>query len=269
MGYGSLWEGMLVFFSPLAPTLKGMEPLNPLISIVILGLIASVLIRGHRRYELLRMETEALVRRYMIFRGKRHGTLSKVRAAKGTRENILKSISRSWYTFKEYHVQKRRLLARNYRGMKQGFIIGCVLLVLNTVREGVSGLLITKLPSGLFTGLAQSLPQYLIIVVGIALQCPNSTPWARGGGPLCRFRPGRPPPFRGVRAFGRGGLGTYSSSGLTFSRHLFISPRCRLVASIFSLYERGMEVGIRGLRFFFRARNFISRRRKANSLFLA
>ncbi len=169
MGYGSLWEGMLVFFSPLAPTLKGMEPLNPLISIVILGLIASVLIRGHRRYELLRMETEALVRRYMIFRGKRHGTLSKVRAAKGTRENILKSISRSWYTFKEYHVQKRRLLARNYRGMKQGFIIGCVLLVLNTVREGVSGLLITKLPSGLFTGLAQSLPQYLIIVVGIAL----------------------------------------------------------------------------------------------------
>lgn len=169
MGYGSLWEGMLTFFAPLAPILKGMEPLDPLISIGILGLIAYVLIKGHMRYELLRMETEALVRRYMIFRGTRHSTLGKVGAAKGMREKILKSISRSWSTFKEYHAQKRRLLEGNYRMMKKGFILGCVLLVLNTVREGIAGLLITELPSGFFEGLSHSLPQYLVVVVGIAL----------------------------------------------------------------------------------------------------
>jgi hypothetical protein len=169
MGYGSFWEGMLVFFSPLAPALKGMEPLNPLISIGILGLIAYVLIKGHRRYELLCMETEALVRRYMIFRGKRHNTLSKVQAKKESKEKILKSISRSWHTFKEYHTHKRELLRKNYRGMRMGFIVGCVLLVLNTVREGIAGLLITEFPSGFFAGLSQSLPQYLVVVVGIAL----------------------------------------------------------------------------------------------------
>jgi hypothetical protein len=169
MGYGSFWEGMLAFFAPLAPALKGMEPLNPLISIGILGLIAYVLIKGHRRYELLRMETEALVRRSMIFRGKRHSTLGKVHAPKGTREKILMSISRSWYTFKEYHAQKRKLLEGNYRGMKRGFVLGCVLLVLNTVREGIAGLLITEFPSDFFAGLSRSLPQYLLIVVGIAL----------------------------------------------------------------------------------------------------
>jgi hypothetical protein len=169
MEYGSFWEGMLIFFDPLAPTLQGMEPFNPLISIGILGFLTYLLIRGHRRYELLRMETETLVRRYMIFRGKRHSTLSKVRITKGTKEHILKSISRSWHTFKAYHTQKRELLERNYRGLKVGFIFGCILLVLNTVREGIAGLLITELPSGFFIGLAQSLPYYLFVVVGIAL----------------------------------------------------------------------------------------------------
>jgi hypothetical protein len=169
MGYGTFWEGMLAFFAPLAPVLKGMEPLNPLISIGILGLIAYVLVKGHRRYELLRMETEALVRRYMIFRGKRHNTLGKVQAKKGSKENILKSISRSWHTFKGYHAHKRKLLEGNYRGMRMGFIVGCALLILNTVREGIVGLLITELPSGFFAGLSHSLPQYLVVVVGIAL----------------------------------------------------------------------------------------------------
>ena len=169
MEYGSFWEDMLVFFDPLAPTLKVIDPFNPLISIVILGFLTYLLIRGHRRYELLRMETENLVRRYMIFRGKRHSTLSKVRIAKGTKENILKSISRSWHFFKAYHTQKRELLERNYRGLRMGFIVGCILLVLNTVREGIAGLVITELPSGFFIGLAQSIPYYLFVVLGVAL----------------------------------------------------------------------------------------------------
>jgi hypothetical protein len=169
MGYGSFWEGMLIFFAPLAPTLKGMGPFNSLIAIGILGLIAYVLIRGHRRYELVRMETETLVRRYMIFRGKRHRTLSKARLPKGTREQILKSISRSWHAFKAYHTKQRELLERNYRRLRMGFIVGCILLVLNMVREGIAGLVITELPSGFFIGLAQSLPYYLLVVVGIAL----------------------------------------------------------------------------------------------------
>lgn len=169
MAYGSFWEGILIFFSPLAPALKGMDPFNPLISIVILGLIAYVLIRGHRRYELLRMETETLVRRYMIYRGKRHRTLSKARLPKGTREQVLKSISRSWHSFKAYHTHQRDLLERNYRGLRMGFVVGCILLVLNTVREGIAGLLITELPSGLLIGLLQTLPLYLLVVVGFAL----------------------------------------------------------------------------------------------------
>jgi hypothetical protein len=88
---------------------------------------------------------------------------------KGTREQILKSISRSWHTFKAYHTKQRELLERNYRGLRMGFIIGCILLVLNMVREGIAGLVITELPSGLFIGLARSLPYYLLVVVGIAL----------------------------------------------------------------------------------------------------
>jgi hypothetical protein len=169
MGYGSFWEGTVMFFAPLAPTLKGMESFDTLIAIVILGLIAYVLIRGHRRYELVRMETENLIRRYMIYRGKRHRTLSKARLPKGTREEILKSISHSWHIFKAYHSQMRELLERNYRWLRMGFVVGCILLVLNMVREGIAGLVITELPSGFFIGLAQSLPYYLLVVVGIAL----------------------------------------------------------------------------------------------------
>ncbi len=65
---------------------------SPLINLLILGFLAAVIIRGFWRYELLRMETEALIRRYMVFRGKRHTSLSKVRARSETNKKILKSI---------------------------------------------------------------------------------------------------------------------------------------------------------------------------------
>ena len=88
---------------------------------------------------------------------------------KGTREEILKSISHSWHIFKAYHSQLRELLERNYRWLRMGFVVGCILLVLNMVREGIAVLVITELPSGFFAGLSHSLPQYLLVVVGIAL----------------------------------------------------------------------------------------------------
>jgi hypothetical protein len=69
MNGGTFYEMIANLLGPVAPFLKGMGPFDPLISIGILGLLAYVLIRAQRRYELLRMESEALVRRYMIFRG--------------------------------------------------------------------------------------------------------------------------------------------------------------------------------------------------------
>ena len=169
MNGDSFYEMIADLLGPVAPFLKGMRPFDPLISIGILGLLAYILIRGQRRYELLRMEAEALVRRYMIFRGKRYGAPGRIQARKGTSKKVLKTISRSWNKFKEYHVEKRGLLERNYRWMKRGFILGCILLVLNTLREGIAGLLATKLPSGFFIGLFHYLPHYLLVVVGIAL----------------------------------------------------------------------------------------------------
>ena len=127
-----------------APSAMG---LGPLITLCIVGFLAYVIIRGQKRYELLRMETEGLIRRYVIFRGKRHTSLGKVQASKGTNKTILKSISRSWYRFKEYHGERCSLLKKNYRGMQRGFIIGCVLVVLNSVREGVVGVVATETPA--------------------------------------------------------------------------------------------------------------------------
>jgi hypothetical protein len=146
-----------------------MRPFDPLISIAILGLLAYILIRGQRRYELLRIETEALVRRYMIFRGKRYGAPGKVQARKGANKKVLQTVSRSWNMFKEYYVEKKTLLAKNYQGMKKGFVLCSILLILNTLREGVTGLLIAERLSGFFVGLFHYLPHYLLVVVGVAL----------------------------------------------------------------------------------------------------
>jgi hypothetical protein len=169
MNNGTFYGMIADLLSPVAPFLKDMRPFDPLISIIILGLLAFILIRGQRRYELLRMEAEALVRRYMIFRGKRYGAPGKIQARKGTSRKVFKTISRSWNKFKGYYVEKRELLERNYQGTKRGFIVACTLLVLNTLREGVAGLLIAERSSGLFIGLFQYLPHYLLVVVGIAL----------------------------------------------------------------------------------------------------
>ena len=162
----AFWEMLLNFFAPMTPTMQAIKPYNPLLSIFLVSIIAYILIRGHRRHELLRMETEALVRRYMIFRGKRYGSLGKIHVQKGTSKKVLKSVSRSWHKFKEYYVERRRLLEWNYRMMKRGFIAVGVLLILNTLREGITGLVITRGPSGLVLGLLGSLPAYAILVVG-------------------------------------------------------------------------------------------------------
>jgi hypothetical protein len=162
----AFWDMLLNFFAPMTQTMQTIKPYDPLLSIFLVAIIAYILIRGHRRHELLRMETEALVRRYMIFRGKRYGSLGKIHVQKGTSKKVLKSVSRSWHKFKEYYVERRKLLERNYRMMKRGFIAAGVLLLLNTLREGIAGLVITKGPSVLATGLLGSLPAYPILVVG-------------------------------------------------------------------------------------------------------
>ncbi len=169
MNGDSFYEMVADLLGSVAPFLKGMRPFDPLISIGVLGLLAYILIRGQRRYELLRLEAEALVRRYMVFRGKRYGAPGQIQARKGTSKKALKAISRSWNKFKEYNVEKRILLARNYEGMKKGFILGCILLVFNTLREGITGLLSAERTVGFSNGLYHYLPHYLIVVVGIAL----------------------------------------------------------------------------------------------------
>jgi hypothetical protein len=169
MNNGTFYKMIADLLAPVAPFLKGMRPFDPLISIIILGLLAYILIRGQRRYELVRMEMEALVRRYMIFRGKRYGAPVKIQARKGTNKKVLQTISRSWNKFKEYYVEKRTLLARNYQGMKKGFIAACILLVLDNLREGIAGLLIAESFSGFFVGLYRYLPHYLLVAVGVVL----------------------------------------------------------------------------------------------------
>ncbi len=169
MDLGPFLGKALMSLAPFTPFLKGVTPFNPLISTCILGLLAFTIIRGHRRHELLRMETEDLLRRYMVFRGKKHSLLRRTQTDQGMGEEILRSISRSWHNFKEYHAQKLELLKGNYQWMKRGFIIGVILLVLNTLRDGVTELLVRGLPSGPFFGLSQDLPHYLLVVVGIAL----------------------------------------------------------------------------------------------------
>jgi len=169
MEISSFWQKIIVFFGPFTPYLRETLHFKLFISTFILGLIAFFLIRGHRRFELLDMEKESLVKRYLVFRGKKHSILRGVQSNQKEFEEIIRSISRSWHNFEEYHTQKVELLRENYRTMKKGFLIGSILLVLNSLREGIAMLAITKLPSGFFAGLCRDLPHYFLVVVGIVL----------------------------------------------------------------------------------------------------
>jgi len=162
------WEKLLVYIAPFGPFLKGAQSLSPFIAACILGFLAFVLIKGYRRYDLVRRETEQLLRRYIVFRGKKHSLLRGTRRKKDT-EEILRSISRSWGNFKEYLSQKTDLQRENYRWMKKGIVVGAVLLVVNTVRQGLTGLIVVGLPSGFFSSLSRDLPHYLLPIVGLVM----------------------------------------------------------------------------------------------------
>jgi hypothetical protein len=169
MGISSFWQKIIGFLTPLTPYLRETLLFKLFISIFILGLIAFFLIRGHRRFELLGMEKESLLKRYLIFRGKKHSILRGAQSDQGAFDEIIRSISRSWHKFEQYYTQKTELIKENYRTMRKGLLLGSILLVLNSLREGFTMLAITKLPSGFFAGLFQGLPNYFLVVVGIAL----------------------------------------------------------------------------------------------------
>ena len=89
MELGPFWETILGFMAPFTPYFRDVLPFDPLISFFILGLLAFLILRGHRRYEVLRRETEDLLRRYIVFRGQKHGILREAQADKKTHEEIL------------------------------------------------------------------------------------------------------------------------------------------------------------------------------------
>jgi hypothetical protein len=168
MEMGPFWGQLIDFLSPTFPILKRVHVFHPYIATIILGFIVIVFMKGHMIFESLRGETEDLLKRYIIFRGKKHTVLRETNATDDA-EDILRSISRSWAKLRSYVGKKRDLQQQNYAWVKRVLGVGVAVLLLNTFREGIYRLLLAGAPSGLVRGVLEDIPLYLLVVLTMVL----------------------------------------------------------------------------------------------------
>lgn len=176
----SIWHSVIRLCAPVEESLRAFDAVGPLGASCILACIAVVLIRGYRNYDMLRVETEHLFRRYIVFRGKKQSVLRSVGQGSET-DDILKSVARSWDVFKSHLAEKIERQRNNYVWTKKWLMVGVIFLLLNTLRGAVTGLLIWKSPSGFLMRLYGDIAYYFLPIVGMAVLAAQRSAVREGG----------------------------------------------------------------------------------------
>ena len=141
MDGSSISDIVIRVLAPVEEPLKSIDSVGPLAASCVLAYIAVVLIRGYRIYDIVRAETEQMVRRYIVFRGKKQSVLRSLSQGPET-DDILRSVGRSWDAFKSHLARKIERQKQNYQWTKKWFLAGVIALVLNTLRGAVTGFLV-------------------------------------------------------------------------------------------------------------------------------
>jgi len=176
----SIWHSVIRLCAPCEEFLRSIDGVGPLAASCILACIAVILIRGYRVYDGLRVETEQLFRRYIVFRGKKQSVLRSMGQGSET-DNILKSVARSWEVFKSHLAEKINRQGENYAWTKKWLMAGVICLLLNTLRGAATGLLVWKSPSGFLMRLYGDIPYYFLPLVGMAVLAAQRNAVREGG----------------------------------------------------------------------------------------
>ena len=143
--------------------------LNEGISLFLLGGLGLILYRGFKRNQILLLETEDLVKRYLLFRGDKQARLKIYGEDEIVSAEILKTLSTSWKNFKKSYDQCLLSLSQNTNRTKLHLQLVTLGLVLNSARLLIEAYYFYGLTPRIFLVLSRELSSYVLVLVSFFL----------------------------------------------------------------------------------------------------
>ncbi|MEI9478970.1 MAG: hypothetical protein WCO26_20700 [Deltaproteobacteria bacterium] len=138
----------------------------PLLFLIALGL---AFFRGFRKNHALLTEREELLKRYLLFRGEKQVRLKVFGEDDKAYQELLKTISNSWKTFKKASDQYLVSLAQNTTRTRLFLQIITLGLLVNSIRILLADYLFFGPQTHLFYTVARELSSYVLVVLCFAL----------------------------------------------------------------------------------------------------
>ena len=179
---GSSAEHWLIsYLQPIKPLLFALLGLDEWITLVLVVLVAFCIYRNVRNYDSITQEMDTFFRRYLHFRNDKQITLKMHEQDEDVRNEILRSISKSWKHFRRIHGELVGTLSGNIRKTLLAYYVILGILLINTLRVFLTDWLKTgAVPATLEVAIKEA-PSYLLLALGLLL-IRVQTRHRRGGG---------------------------------------------------------------------------------------
>jgi len=143
--------------------------LNEAIPLFLLIGLAFVLYRGIKKNQALLTEREALLKRYLLFRGDKQVRLKVYGEDEKVHQELLKNLSNSWKNFKRSYDQCLESLAGNTKKTKRILYFFTICLLVNSARHFVEAYFFSSLKIQFSSILSRELSNYVLVFLSFFL----------------------------------------------------------------------------------------------------
>lgn len=157
------------YLQPIKPLLFALSGLDEWITLVLVILMTFCIYRNVRNYDSATQEMGTLFRRYLLFRNGKQITLKMHEQDEKVRNEILRSISRSWKQFRRIHGELVGTLLLNIRKTLLAYYVIFGILLINTLRVFLTDWSKTGGIPVTFEVAIKEGPSYLLLALGFLL----------------------------------------------------------------------------------------------------
>ena len=160
---------LISYFQPIKPLLFALLGLDEWITLVLVALMAFFIYRNVRNYDSITEEMDTLFRRYLLFRNDKQIILKMHEQDEKVRNEILRSISKSWKHFRKIHGELVGTLLGNIRKTLLAYYVILGILCTNTLRVFLTDWFKEgTFPAPLGVAIKEA-PGYLLLALGFIL----------------------------------------------------------------------------------------------------
>ena len=170
---------VVLAFQPMNDYLVPFLGFNALVTLVLTALVTVVILQNRRKNQSITSEGENLIRRYIIFRARRHALMKTHQGDEKLKHEMLKSISSSWNHFRSILESHSIALRETDRQARKFLCILGIVMLFDSFRKLVSGAAIDRMHWGGLVFLVRELPMYFFLLTGFLLISIQSRRWKK------------------------------------------------------------------------------------------